>query len=62
MSNKRSKSNRGKFFGKRRAKIIQVPADDVRLLDPSQDRDSAWRFLDVVGFEIIQDEKSRLSA
>jgi len=57
MASKRAKSNRGRYFGKRRAKTVRIKAcDEIRPLDPRESRDAAWTYYE----EMDQVEFSRI--
>jgi hypothetical protein len=48
MASKRAKSNRGRFFGKRRAKTVQLRAgEEIHAIDPKRSRDEAWAYVDL---------------
>jgi hypothetical protein len=47
MASKRAKSNRGRYFGRRRAKTVRSEVlNDIRALDPRVSRDAAWAYYD----------------
>jgi hypothetical protein len=49
MSSKRAKSNRGRFFGKRRVKPVRPKAgEEIHVIDPRASRDEAWRLIEVM--------------
>jgi hypothetical protein len=50
MASKRAKSNRGRFMGKRRAKLVTLDGhiEITPIGDPKHDKDEAWRLLELV--------------
>jgi hypothetical protein len=48
MASKRAKSNRDRFMGKRRAKLVTLDGhiEITQMADPKASCDEAWRFLD----------------
>jgi hypothetical protein len=54
----RAKSNRGRFFGRRRAKPVQLErAKEILVIDPARSFDDPWRF-----FEIFADSRNQAHA
>ena len=48
MASKRARSNRGRYFGRRRAKTVQLKAgEEIHALDPRASRDEAWAYYDL---------------
>jgi hypothetical protein len=58
----RSKSNRGRFFGRRRAKLVEMPVaseDESQAWDPSRSLEDWLAYIDLVRAEREQLEDSR---
>jgi hypothetical protein len=58
MASKRAKSNRGRFFGRRCGKTVQLRgADEIGAIDPRASRESACKFLDLEMFDDSRNQK-----
>jgi hypothetical protein len=57
----RKKSNRGRFFGRRRAKVVdvRVAIDEPRALEPRHSLDDWLAFIEIVRAQREQLEESR---
>jgi hypothetical protein len=60
MASKRAKSNRGRFFGKRRAKTVQLKVEEIGAIDPRASRDDAWAYFDL-NFDFSRNQKPQLA-
>jgi hypothetical protein len=58
MASKRSKSNRGRFVGRRRAKGVELEIEDVRGIDAKRSPDECWQWLESTAFQEIQGMKA----
>jgi hypothetical protein len=48
MASKRAKSNRGRFFGKRRMRPVRPKAgEEIHVVDPRASRDEAWTYYEM---------------
>jgi len=47
MASRRAKSNTGRFFGRRRAKTVELKVEEIRVIDPTRSRDDAWAYFDL---------------
>jgi hypothetical protein len=59
MASKRAKSNRGRFMGKRRAKLVTLDGhiEIIQVADPKASCDEAWRFME--DLEMFNDSRNQ---